>query len=396
MLVAILTLPAQHFRAQGYWQEIAQLPVGKQLMSVETVDNLIYVIGGLSNPSLATSEVYAFNPVNKSLKARSPLPKALGASATTVLDGKIYVFGGVSVNMGTPTNSCYVYDPATNVWTSLASMTVARGYAVAEAINGKIFIIGGFGNEEETVYNVVEMYDPKSNTWETMAPMPTARGYMCSAVLNDHIYVIGGGLPFVNTSLDAVEIYDPVLDKWTSAPNLPTARMGAAAGVLGATIYVAGGANLLFKNSDLEIVQGYSQKKGWKNFAPVPIPIHDQAIAVFENKLYSFGGSSNGKAVDAIFKFQFSDFGVYSTLSENGLTVFPNPASERVTFTFEKAANCQLTLYRPDGTIVFTEKLQEEQQHDFSVAGLSTGVYFWKWNSADGAQWSSGKVYVEH
>ncbi len=396
LLMAILILPALPLRAQDYWEEIAQLPTVNNLTSVETLDNSIYVMGGGISPSQMISEVYAFNPVTKALQARSPLPKALGATATAVLDGKIYLFGGVSTSLGNASKSSYVYNPSTNQWTSLADMPVARGYAVAEAINGKIYLIGGFGTGAAPVYNLTEAYDPQTNTWETKAPMLTARGYMCSAVLDNKIYVLGGGLPATNTSLDAVEIYDPTSDKWTIGSNLPTPRLGGGAGVLGKTIYVAGGAYSAQIPPELDATDGYSQETEWQPFAKLPFAMHGHAITAFEDNLYSFGGSSNGAGVKAILKYHSKDVRTDNPLNDNGLTVFPNPTGERIYFNFENASNGLVTFYGPDGSVIFTENVRGEQQHEFSVAGLPAGVYYWKWMGEKDGEVASGKFVMAH
>ena len=394
LLMAIFLLPLQQLRAQDYWEEIAQLPLATNLASVEALGNSIYVMGGGFSASQATSEVYAFNPATKDLQLRSPLPKALLATATTVLNGKIYLFGGVQYNLGSASKSSYVYDPVTNAWTSLPDIPIAVGYAVAEAINGKIYLIGGFGSGGAPVYNLTQEYDPQTNLWQTKAPMLTARGYMCAAVFDNRIYVLGGGIPSTNTSLDAVEIYDPTSNSWATGSSLLSPRLGAAAGVLGNTIFVAGGANSYLPSPDLNVTDGYSPELGWQSFATLPFAVHGHAITAFEDNLYAFGGSSNGVGVKAILKYHPESVGTYNPLINNGLTVSPNPANERVIFLFENAVSGQMTLFGPDGAIVNTANLYDQIQHEFSVAALPTGGYFWKWMGEKDGKIRSGRILV--
>ena len=393
LLTVIILLPSLQLRAQGYWEEVAQLPSARILSSVESVDNLIYVMGGLSSPGQAITEVYSFNPATLTLQVRNPIPKALGASATAVLNGKIYLFGGVSYSAGVASKSSYVYDPATDQWTTLMDMPVALGYAVAEAINGKIYLIGGIVSGGGGVYNLTQEYDPQSNSWNTKLAMPTARGYMCSAVLDDHIYVLGGALPSPITSLDAVEIYDPTNDHWTIGSNLPTPRLGGGAGVLGETIYIAGGAYTDLPSPDLDDTDGYIQGV-WQSFANLPFAMHGHAITAFEDNLYSFGGSASGVGVNAILKFHVADVGTDNLLGNNGLSVFPNPANEQINFVFENVSNGRLSVWCSDGSVISTINLHNEQQYELSVTGLPSGVYFWKWAGENDEGTASGKVMV--
>ena len=103
--------------------------------------------------------------------------------------------------------------------------------------------------------------------------------------------------------------------------------------------------------------------------------IHRVFLARFDN---DFSNSINNPAV------------------ATGLTVFPNPASHRIIFLFENMVSGELTLSHPDGSAIYIANLYNEQQYEFSVAGLPDGVYFWKWAGSDRAHGYTGKVLVAH
>lgn len=83
----------------------------------------------------------------------------------------------------------------------------------------------------------------------------------------------------------------------------------------------------------------------------------------------------------------------HNALIDNGLTVFPNPASERVFFNFENPASGHLTLSRADGAVVFLKKIEAEPRLEIPVSELPTGVYFWKMTAENGGT-ASGKVQI--
>jgi hypothetical protein len=44
--------------------------------------------------------------------------------------------------------------------------------------------------------------------------------------------------------------------------------------------------------------------------------------------------------------------------------------------------------------VILSENLVGEKRHEFSVAELPNGVYFWKWVGTPGGKIASGKILV--
>ena len=105
-----------------------------------------------------------------------------------------------------------------NPWKTKASMPTPKYFVSAAVMNGKIYVIGGV-NAIGSV-NTVEEYDPVTNVWTSMPSMSTARNPSASSVGNK-IYVIGGG---VGVYLTLVEEYDPVTNIWVTKADMLTER----------------------------------------------------------------------------------------------------------------------------------------------------------------------------
>ncbi len=77
---------------------------------------------------------------------KAPMPQGAGWTGVATVGGKVYVFGGLT---GTETESSYtlnitqIYDPATNTWTAGAPMPTARYLCTAAVVNDKIYVMGG-------------------------------------------------------------------------------------------------------------------------------------------------------------------------------------------------------------------------------------------------------------
>src|SRR5207253_2395664 len=68
-------------------------------------------------------------------------PYAAGSVSTAVINGKVYMAGGI---VGSDTvNTAAVYDPVANSWSSIESMPVGRNHAAAGTDGQKLFIFGG-------------------------------------------------------------------------------------------------------------------------------------------------------------------------------------------------------------------------------------------------------------
>jgi large repetitive protein len=281
----ILLLAISPIHAQRQWDEVGVMPYKVALLNAETVGDTIYVMGGLVSIPLASDAVYAFNPADNTFTGRQSIPEKLGASASAVLNDKIYLFGGVKSSLGQTTPHCYVYNPAIDQWSSLTDMSVSRAYAVAEVVDGKIYVIGGIGPGGAPLLNLVEEYDPANNTWSIKTPMDTYRGYMSSEVLDNKIFVMGGLRWPENISLDEVEIYDPATDMWSNGDDLPTPRLGLAAGLLENTIYTVAGFDTN-PYQDVALVEGFTEGIGWTSYDDLPYPIHGLAVATFKDSLY--------------------------------------------------------------------------------------------------------------
>ena len=89
--------------------------------------------------------------------------------ASGVIGGKFYVTGG-------GTNQLDVYDPATNRWIVKAPMGSPRWQVASAVLNGKLYVIGGIrmnADGSSTTVPTTNVYDPATNTWGLKARLPT-------------------------------------------------------------------------------------------------------------------------------------------------------------------------------------------------------------------------------
>jgi N-acetylneuraminic acid mutarotase len=235
------------------WIEKTPIPNYVEGYVVTTCQNQIYVISG-------TTQVY--DPTNDTWTVKTSCPSGLYNSQASVSDGKIYVIGGGESNGNYGFDICQsneAYDPASDSWTEMASLPTPVSNYASTVIDNKIYIIGGI-TSEQTVFNgpfavshiaitstnLVQIYDPATNQWTYGTPLPEAMYGMGAASSTGSIYVFGG-IAGANTSstnpvpVDWTQIYDSKSNSWFDGSPLPTALYATSCANVNGELYVLSG-----------------------------------------------------------------------------------------------------------------------------------------------------------
>jgi N-acetylneuraminic acid mutarotase len=136
------------------WSTKTSMPSNKGYIALAESNGSIYSFGGydraisLQHPELNYVEEY--DPATDTWTTKNPLAvKQYGMSATTVND-QIYVIGGVN------TSYFYQYDPKSDSWTNLPSMITKHASGGLAYTNNSLYAFGG--NSGSGYTNTVEAY----------------------------------------------------------------------------------------------------------------------------------------------------------------------------------------------------------------------------------------------
>ena len=243
---------------KGVWEEprrFAYRPFDGHHHAAEVIGDKLYLIGGFGR---AMGRVQIYDPVRNEWRVGPDVPFAAGSSASSVIDGQLFVAGGI---VGTKTTAQAArLDIATGVWTAIAPMPLPRNHAASATDGRRFYVFGGRGpgsgdaNVVANGFDEVQIYDPATNAWSVSgtspsapARLPQARGGMGKAVyLRGKFYVIGGettdGAGATQSGVySRVDVYDPATNTWSAAPPLPTARHGVFPLSIADRILVPGG-----------------------------------------------------------------------------------------------------------------------------------------------------------
>jgi len=132
------------------------------------------------------------------------LPSPRYGFGTAVVNGKIYVIGGIDgINY---LNEVLEYDPLLDTWTRKADMPTARSNLAVAVWDGKIYAMGGNINYATLSHN--EIYDPLQNTWTSLAPLPIANDNITSAyAIKGRIYTVG---PIMEYTISTNDWWDTI------------------------------------------------------------------------------------------------------------------------------------------------------------------------------------------
>ena len=222
------------------WSQGTSLPLATIYLSCNALNGKIYALGGIldTSVSLASTTVEIFDTSTNTWSAGPPMPTARNSQTSNVVNGKIYVFGGYgNVNISDlPLTSVDVFDPSDSLWSSAPPMPSDRSYFTSCVVNGKIYLIGGMGDSDRTT---VDIFDPASNAWSAGPPMPIGLSDCTSSAVNGKIYVTGGIGEYVDSKV--LEIFDTSTNTWSIGPDVPTGRTDLTSSEVNGKIYALGG-----------------------------------------------------------------------------------------------------------------------------------------------------------
>lgn len=153
--------------------------------------------------------IEAYNPETDTWRTITHTPSLRRYPAVAVVDDKMYMIGGGALIGGVyahpsrrkwaASKKIYIYKFNNNVWikdgfTPLPTPRLFFNGSAAPVLDGKIYLIGGFTVEFKNKYvasTKVEIYDPISNTWQVGPSLPKAltKGAFVSA--NNTVFALG-------------------------------------------------------------------------------------------------------------------------------------------------------------------------------------------------------------
>jgi len=278
------------------WQARASAPAVGQEVASAVLDGRIWVIGGLNSAGAATTRVESYDPATDRWATGPDLPVPLHHEAAATYKGEVVVAGGFQAASDLYSRpSDRVFALRGGAWVELPRLRRPRGAAAAGVVGDTLYVVGG--RDSGLLVEPTEAFD--GTGWQDRAPIPTPRDHLAAVSDGKALYAVGGRFLSPSATADAFERYDPVRDTWTALPALPTARGGMGAALANGRVIVAGGEDA---SHTYPQVEAFDLGAGtWTSLANQPTPRHGLALAAVGNAVYALlGGTEAGVAPSAV------------------------------------------------------------------------------------------------
>ncbi|MEK7829521.1 MAG: M36 family metallopeptidase, partial [Acidobacteriota bacterium] len=232
--------------ATPVWTDVAPLPTGLSLPDAVFLRGKIYVPGGSDSTGarLTTHFVYDVASNAWTTQASSPLGISSYVLAVDEARGVYYQTGGFNATSGR-VSFVRMFNPATNAWSDLPPLLTARNFHEATLIDGKLYVAGGIGNTG--ALDSAEVYDFTTRQWTPIAPMNRPRSLATSFVTKDPagnaLWFVVGGNDTATGALLGAEVYDVRNNRWITLDGsfgLPTPRSVLSGAIVGGYFYAYG------------------------------------------------------------------------------------------------------------------------------------------------------------
>ena len=190
-----------------HWNRIGEVPAGLLLARAEPVDRRVYIFAGAFDATLTSFSNRVWICDRDQWQQAATLPHGeVALSASAVIGGHVYLFGGCSAHPNGPVNR-------------------REGFR----------------------------FDTKSALWQPVRPLPRAMRALAAVALDERYILLAGGYwATADEALDkpldygfssAVLIYDTQRDEYSTSESLPCALAGMEMIRHNGSVFVSGGEN---------------------------------------------------------------------------------------------------------------------------------------------------------
>ncbi|NTW80237.1 MAG: S8 family serine peptidase, partial [Geobacteraceae bacterium] len=195
-----------------------------------------------------------------------------------------------------PTNS----EPPVIGWVTKASMPTPISRAASGVVNGKIYVMGGIG---AATRDQVQIYNTQDDSWATGNPISLGVMAPASATLGDTIYLAGGDTGFEPWNTGVVQYYNTSNAQSQQIGSLLTPRFRMNGAILNSKMYVVGG---IGSNGLLDSIEEFNLDP--LNYASsvkatMPQPSTLAGVVAVGSKIYIIGGGTGGGVTGACYEF---------------------------------------------------------------------------------------------
>jgi N-acetylneuraminic acid mutarotase len=278
-----LKLAARKAQPASQWRSLPDAPTARLQMAWTVLDGKIWIAGGMSHGA-GLQTVQSYDPQTGAWQPQPSLPIPLHHATAAAYRDEVVIIGGASENIAQASNKVFALRGGS--WVELPNLAHARAAAAAAVVGDKLVVVGG-QNAKQLVAQT-EVFDGKS--WTQSADLPTPREHLAAVSDGVYVYAVGGRFLSSDKNSAAFERFDPESENWVKLVDMPTPHGSFGAAFIDGRIVVVGGEE---PTRVLGTAEMYDIADGkWTTLTPMPTPRHAEAVAAVGSTLYCIGGAN--------------------------------------------------------------------------------------------------------
>ncbi|KAH6944208.1 hypothetical protein HPB50_002275 [Hyalomma asiaticum] len=212
------------------WYYLANMRCERAFHAAVGWSDCVIVFGGIGLTGFA--EIYSIKTNQWTLV--HPMPKGLMGMAAVTVDNSIWIFGGVSRDSGGSSieDATYVFDPRTDTWTTRSPMAMKRAFCSAVSVQRDIWLVGGIVNLRPLeCTDRIDVLRVEHDSWEPYAALPLPMHSVRVVKTGSEVYMVGGQTVF-NKPREEVIVFNRVHRRLFKCTETPKDLVGFAAVLL--------------------------------------------------------------------------------------------------------------------------------------------------------------------
>ena len=210
------------------WKKAAPSPFARVESPTAVVDGKMYLFGGFTDDLGASNHLDVYDPASDSWTRKKDMPIRL-THLNPASDGKtIWFAGGCSgKHPGPVSKEVWKYDIASDSWSAGPPLPERRAGGGLAVVERRLHYFGGYKADRDT--NAGDHWSLSlegGKEWQREADLPDPRGHVSATVLDGKIYALGGdhGHDITQIDVSSCHRYDPATKKWSAIASLPEGR----------------------------------------------------------------------------------------------------------------------------------------------------------------------------
>ncbi|KAI8872380.1 galactose oxidase [Ramicandelaber brevisporus] len=300
-----------------YWSRVTasgQIPPGLRSHSMTVINDKIYVFGGFNSEG-TYNDTYMFDPDTifwLKLETYGECPPPLRAHSATAVEHYLFVFGGGSNK--DYFNDLYILDTESLIWSKPQQMgdIPCRRRAHTSFYHNGFFYVHGGGDGTKALSDLYQSNPQQPRAvWKRVnmhGQLPPSRGYHTSTLVRDKLLVYGGANG--TTSYEDCHVLDLLTYEWRQA-RIPRSdkRLAHSSVLVGSYLYVIGGHTGASYSNDvmpLNLVNMQWEEKTIYGKKPSPRAYH--SCVLFDSRVFMFGGFDHRTTFAELYILELSGY----------------------------------------------------------------------------------------